>query len=66
VDLFLYIGNSARSQMAMGLMMYLRRDEFKVYSAVIQPKGMHPHAIGVKKEIRIDISAQRSKRQSYY
>jgi len=52
--------------MAMGLMMYLRRDEFKVYSAVIQPKGMHPHAIGVKKEIRIDISAQRSKRQSYY
>ena len=59
--IFLCTGNSARSQMAEGLMRNLRGNEFEVYSAGIEPKGIHPLAIKVMKEIGMDISAQRSK-----
>ena len=59
--LFLCTGNSARSQMAEGLMRHLRGDAFEVDSAGVEPKGVHPAAIQVMKEIGIDISQQKSK-----
>ncbi len=59
--LFLCTGNSARSQMAEGLMRHLRGDEFEVYSAGVEPKGVHPKAVQAMQEIGIDISGQKSK-----
>ena len=59
--LFLCTGNSARSQMAEGLMRYFRRDEFEVFSAGVEPKGVHPKAVQAMQEIGIDISGQESK-----
>ena len=64
--LFLCTGNSARSQMAEGLMRYLRGNEFEVFSAGTEPKGIHPLAIEVMQEINIDISTQRSKHLDEY
>ena len=63
---FLCTGNSARSQMAEGLMRHLRSNEFEVSSAGTEPKGIHPLAIEVMAEIGIDISAQRSKHLDEY
>ena len=59
--LFLCTGNSARSQLAEGLMRHLRGDEFEVYSAGTDPKGVHPQTIEVLSEIGIDASALQSK-----
>lgn len=54
-------GNSARSQMAEGLMNHLSHEEWKVRSAGIFPSYVHPLAIRVMEEIGIDISQQTSK-----
>jgi len=59
--LFLCTGNSARSQMAEGLMRHFRGDEFEVFSAGVEPKGVHPQAIEAMRETGIDISRQQSK-----
>jgi len=59
--LFLCTGNSARSQMAEGLLRHLRGKEFEVYSAGVAPKGVHPKAVQAMQEIGIDISGQKSK-----
>jgi arsenate reductase len=60
--LFLCTGNSARSQMAEGLMRnFFRRDEFEVFSAGVESKGVHPMAVQAMQEIGIDISGQKSK-----
>jgi len=59
--LFLCTGNSARSQMAEGLMHHFRGDEFEVFSAGVEPKGVHPQAIEAMRETGIDISRQQSK-----
>jgi arsenate reductase (thioredoxin) len=59
--LFLCTGNSARSQMAEGLMRHFRGDEFDVFSAGVDPKGVHPQAIVAMLEIGVDISGQKSK-----
>lgn len=60
--LFLCTGNSARSQMAEGLVNALRGDEWEAYSAGTEPTGqVHPLAIRVMAELGVDISAQRSK-----
>jgi arsenate reductase len=59
--LFLCTGNSARSQLAEGLMRHMRGDEFEVYSAGTDPKGVHPKTIEVLREIGIDASSQWSK-----
>ncbi len=59
--LFLCTGNSARSQMAEGLLNHMSHGEWKVQSAGIFPSYVHPLAIRVMEEIRIDISQQTSK-----
>jgi arsenate reductase len=59
--LFLCTGNSARSQMAEGLMRATNGDRFEVFSAGTEPKGLNPLAVEVMREIDIDISGQHSK-----
>ena len=59
--LFLCTGNSARSQMAEGLMRFLGEADWKVWSAGIFPSYVHPLAIRAMEEIGIDISGQTSK-----
>jgi arsenate reductase len=60
--LFLCTGNSARSQMAEGLVDHYLGDEWRAYSAGTDPAGyVHPLAVRVMAELGIDISQQRSK-----
>ena len=59
--LILCTGNSARSQMAEGLLKHLAGDRFEVYSAGTKPSSVRPEAIAVMQEIGIDISGNRSK-----
>ena len=60
--LVLCTGNSARSQMAEGLINAQLADRFVACSAGTRPAGqVHPQAIAALREIGIDISQQRSK-----
>jgi arsenate reductase len=59
--LFVCTGNSARSQMAEGLLQQAGGDQFRVWSAGTHPTGVRPEAIAVMKEAGIDISGHRSK-----
>lgn len=59
--LFLCTGNSARSQMAEALLRHYAGDQFEVYSAGLEPKGLNPYTIRVMDEIGIDIRDHRSK-----
>src|ERR1041384_6319246 len=54
-------GNSARSQMAEGLLRHEGGDRFEVASAGTKPTQVRPEAIAVMNEIGIDISQHRSK-----
>ena len=49
-------GNRARSQMAHGWLKHIGGDRVEVASAGTHPKGVHPLAIRVMSEVRIDIS----------
>ncbi|MBI4833989.1 MAG: arsenate reductase ArsC [Planctomycetes bacterium] len=64
--LFLCTGNSARSQMAEGLLRHMAGDKFEVTSAGIKPSPINPFAIKAMAEIRIDISNQYSKDVSQF
>ena len=65
--LFLCTGNSARSQMAEGLLRALAGDEYEVFSAGTEPKGVIlPEVREVMREAGIDISDQWSKSVSEY
>ena len=64
--LFLCTANSARSQMAEGLVNHLFGDRIAAFSAGTQPSFVHPAAIEVMKEIGIDISGHRSKNLSAF
>ena len=64
--LFLCTGNSARSQMAEGLLRQYAGDRFEVYSAGIDPKGINPYSIRAMDEIGIDIRGQHSKSVKEY
>jgi arsenate reductase (thioredoxin) len=59
--LILCTGNSARSQMAEGLLRYDAGDRFEVFSAGTKPSHVRPEAIAVMRELGIDISGHRSK-----
>jgi arsenate reductase len=59
--LILCTGNSARSQMAEGLLRYIADDRFEVFSAGVEPTSVRPQAIEAMSEIGIDIASQRSK-----
>jgi arsenate reductase len=59
--LILCTGNSARSQMAEGLLRHEGGDRFEVFSAGTKPSHVRPEAIAVMAEIGLDISGHRSK-----
>jgi len=59
--LFLCTHNSARSQMAEGILRSLYGDKYEVFSAGSVPGRLNPNAIEVMKEIGIDISSHYSK-----
>ena len=59
--LFLCVHNSARSQMAEGLLRSMGGGAVDVKSAGLQAGGLRPEAVAVMHELGLDISAQRSK-----
>ena len=59
--LILCTGNSARSQMAEGLLRELGEGKFEVESAGVAPSSVRPEAVEAMREIGIDISGHRSK-----
>lgn len=59
--LILCTGNSARSQMAEGLLRHDAGDRFGVESAGTKASLVRPEAIAAMRELGIDISGQRSK-----
>ena len=59
--LILCTGNSARSQMAEGLLRQDAGDRFEVFSAGVSPSQVRSEAIAVMQELGIDLSGQRSK-----
>jgi len=59
--LILCTGNSARSQMAEGLLRHDAANAYEVFSAGTNPTCVRPEAITVMQEVGIDISGHRSK-----
>ena len=59
--LILCTGNSARSQMAEGLLRHDAGERFEVHSAGTHPTAVRPEAVAVMREIGIDISGHHSK-----
>ena len=59
--LILCTGNSARSQMAEGLLKHICQNKYEIFSAGTKPSIVRPEAIKVLREIGIDISNNRSK-----
>jgi arsenate reductase len=64
--LFLCFHNSARSQIAEGLLRAMYGDRYEVYSAGVEASKVDPRAVKVMTEIGIDISGQRSKATNEY
>ena len=65
--LFLCTGNSARSQMAEGLLRALAGEQFEVFSAGTEPKGsILPEVQEAMREVGIDLSGQWSKSVTEY
>lgn len=59
--LFVCTHNSARSQMAEAFLRHYAQDDFDAYSAGTEPGTLHPLAVQVMAENRIDVSGQRAK-----
>lgn len=64
--LFICTHNSARSQMAEGLLRHLGGERFEVFSAGTEATYVRPLAIRAMAELGIDISQQRSKTLERY
>lgn len=64
--LILCTGNSARSQMAEGLLRHMAGDRFDVFSAGTLETYVRPQAIEAMREIGIDIREQYSKSQDRF
>src|SRR5664279_291562 len=59
--LILCTGNSARGQMAEGLLRHMAGEDFEVFTAGTRPVGLNPNAVAAMNEVDIDISNHRSK-----
>jgi arsenate reductase len=59
--LFLCTGNSARSQMAEGLLRHIAGDRYEVFSAGTNARGLHPLSVEAMRDLNIDIASQTSK-----
>lgn len=59
--LFICTHNSARSQMAEGLLNTFFGDRYEAYSAGIEPTAVNPYVIKVMMEVGIDLSKNRAK-----
>lgn len=59
--LILCTGNSARSQMAEGLLRHMAGGRFEVASAGTKPSSVRPEAIAAMRELGIDLIGHRSK-----
>ncbi|HEX6139713.1 MAG TPA: arsenate reductase ArsC, partial [Candidatus Limnocylindria bacterium] len=59
--LFLCTHNSARSQMAEGLLRSMAPDRFEAHSAGTVATSVRPEAVAAMRELGIDIGSQRSK-----
>jgi ArsR family transcriptional regulator, arsenate/arsenite/antimonite-responsive transcriptional repressor / arsenate reductase (thioredoxin) len=64
--LFLCTHNSARSQMAEGILRSLSEGRIEAFSAGSQPTNLHPLAVQTMAKMGIDISQQRSKHLAEY
>jgi arsenate reductase len=64
--LFLYTHNSARSQMAEGLLRALAGDHFEAFSAGTEATHVRPLAVQAMTELGVDISHQESKTLDRY
>ena len=64
--LFLCTHNSARSQMAEGLLRHLAGDRFEAFSAGTEKTRVRPEAIEAMREVGSDISDQESKTLDRY
>ncbi len=64
--LILCTGNSARSQMAEGLLRHLAGERMDVFSAGSKPSVVNPYAIRAMQRRGVDIAGQRSKHMSEY
>ena len=64
--LFICTHNSARSQMAEGLLRHLGNERFEVFSAGTEATYVRPMAIQAMAELGIDISHQQSKTLDRY
>jgi arsenate reductase (thioredoxin) len=64
--LFLCTHNSARSQMAEGLLRSIAGDRFDAYSAGTEATHVRPLAIRAMEEVGVDISAQESETLDRY
>ena len=64
--LFLCTHNSARSQMAEGLLRHLAGDRFEAHSAGTEATRVRPLALRAMAELGIDLSAQQSKTLDRY
>ncbi|HML88213.1 MAG TPA: arsenate reductase ArsC [Methylomusa anaerophila] len=59
--LFLCTHNSARSQMAEGLLRGILGDDYEAFSAGTRPGQVNPYVVRAMAEIDIDLSSHRSK-----
>lgn len=64
--LILCTGNSARSQMAEGLLRSMAGGRFAVFSAGTKPSFVRPEAIVAMRELGVDLSSHRSKSVDEY
>lgn len=64
--LFLCTHNSARSQMAEGLLRHLGGDRFEVHSAGTEATRVRPEAVSAMEELGVDLAGQESKTLDRY